>query len=39
MPHRSDFDIPCCLRPYVAGSALGSSTFEATFTFTVVTAR
>jgi hypothetical protein len=39
MPHRSDFGTPCCLRPTEAGSALGSSPFEATFTFTVVTAR
>jgi hypothetical protein len=39
MPHRSDFGIPCCLRPRVAGSALGFCTFEATFAFTVVTAR
>ena len=39
MPHRSDFGIPCCLRPTEAGSALRSTLFEATFTFTVVTAR
>ena len=39
MPHRSDFGTPCCLRPTEAGSALGSTPFEATFTFTVVTAR
>src|SRR5262249_5772530 len=39
MPPRSDFGTPCCLRPTVAGSALGSRTFEATFAFTVVTAR
>ena len=39
MPHRSDFGIPYCLRPTEAGSALGSTPFEATFTFTVVTAR
>jgi len=30
MPHRSDFGIPCCLRPTEAGSALGSTLFEAT---------
>jgi hypothetical protein len=34
-----DFGTPCCLRPTEAGSALGSTLFEATFTFTVVTAR
>jgi hypothetical protein len=34
-----DFGTPCCLRPCVVGSALRSSTFEATFTFTFVTAR
>jgi len=39
LPHQSDFGTPCCLRPSVAGSALGFSTFEATFTFTVITAR
>src|SRR5499433_1360233 len=39
VPHRSDFGTPCCLRPCVASSALGFSTFEATFAFTVVTAR
>jgi hypothetical protein len=39
MPHRSDFGTPCCLRPTEAGSALGSRPFEATFAFTVVTAR
>src|SRR4029077_15054775 len=39
MPHRSDFGTPCCLRPTEAGSALGSRPFEATFTFTVITAR
>src|SRR6266851_843548 len=39
MPHRSDFGTPCCLRPTEAGSALGSTLFEATFTFTVITAR
>jgi hypothetical protein len=39
MPHRSDFGTPCCLRPTEAGSALGSTPFEATFTFTVITAR
>ncbi len=39
MPHRSDFGTPCCLRPTEAGSALGSTPFGATFTFTVVTAR
>jgi hypothetical protein len=39
MPHRSDFGTPFCLRPTEAGSALGSTPFEATFTFTVVTAR
>jgi hypothetical protein len=39
MLHRSDFGTPCCLRPTEAGSALGSTPFEATFTFTVVTAR
>jgi hypothetical protein len=39
MPHRSDFGTPCCLRPTEAGSALGFTPFEATFTFTVVTAR
>ena len=38
-PHRSDFGISCCLRPTAAGSALGSCCFEATFAFTVVTAR
>src|SRR5262245_2872694 len=35
LPHRSDFGTPCCLRPSEAGSALGSTLFEATFTFTV----
>ena len=30
MPHRSDFGTPYCLRPTEAGSALGSSPFEAT---------
>ena len=39
MPHRSDFGTPCCLRATEAGSALGSRPFEATFTFTVITAR
>src|SRR5215468_11525491 len=39
MPHRSDFGIPCYLRPPMMGSALGSSIFEATSAFTVVTAR
>src|SRR4030081_2169034 len=39
MPHRSDFGTPCCLRPTEAGWALGSTPFEATFTFTVITAR
>jgi hypothetical protein len=39
MPHRSDFGTPCCLRPSEAGSALGSRPFEATSTFTVVTAQ
>ena len=39
MPHRSDFGISCCLRPTEGGSALGSTPFEATSTFTVVTAR
>src|SRR5262249_1944112 len=39
MPHRSDFGTPCCLHPTVVGSAFGSRTFEATFAFTVVTAR
>jgi hypothetical protein len=28
VPRRSDFDIPCCLRPTVAGSALGSIHFR-----------
>ena len=28
MPHRSDFGTPCCLRPSVAGSALGSIHFR-----------
>ena len=28
MPHRSDFGTPCCLRPSVAGSALGPSHFR-----------
>jgi len=28
MPHRSDFGTPCCLRPSVAGSALGSTHFR-----------
>ena len=28
MPHRSDFGIPCCLRPSVAGSALGFTHFR-----------
>src|SRR5262245_24493283 len=28
MPRRSDFGIPCCLRPSDAGSALGSSHFR-----------
>ncbi len=39
VPHRSDFGTPCCLRPSVAGSALGSLTFEATCAFTFITAR
>ena len=39
MPHRSDFGIPCYLRPPMTGSALGSCIFEATSAFTVVTAR
>ena len=39
MPHRSDFDTPCCLRPTEAGSALGSRPFEATSACTFVTAR
>ena len=39
MPRRSAFGTPCCLRPPVVGSALGSRLFEATFAFTVVTAR
>ena len=39
VPPRSDFGTPCCLRPTEAGSALGSTPFEATFTFTVITAR
>jgi hypothetical protein len=39
MPLRSDFGTPCCLRPTEAGSALGSTLFEATYAFTVVTAR
>src|SRR5262245_7035324 len=39
MPHRPDFGTPCCLRPSEAGSALGSRLFEATYAFTVVTAR
>src|SRR5215813_13943926 len=39
VPHQSDFGTPCCLRPSGAGSALGSRPFEATFAFTVVTAR
>src|SRR6201987_2920199 len=34
-PHRSDFGSPCCLRPPV----VGLRSFEATFAFTVVTAR
>jgi len=28
MPRRSDFGTPCCLRPSVAGSALGSTHFR-----------
>ena len=28
MPHRSDFGAPCCLRPPVAGSALGAHSFS-----------
>jgi hypothetical protein len=28
MPHRSNFGIPCCLRPSVAGSTLGSTHFR-----------
>src|ERR1700726_191983 len=28
MPRRSDFGIPCCLRPSVAGSALGPTHFR-----------
>jgi hypothetical protein len=28
MPYRSDFDIPCCLHPTDAGSALGSIHFR-----------
>jgi hypothetical protein len=39
VPHRSDFGTPCCLRPTVASSASGLFLFEATFAFTVVTAR
>src|SRR4029453_3937208 len=39
MPRRSAFGTPCCLRPPEVGSALGSRLFEATFAFTVVTAR
>ena len=39
MPHRSDFGTPCCLHPTVAGSPSDPLTFEATSTFTVVTAR
>ena len=39
MPRRSDFGIPCCLRPSVAGSTLGPLIFEATCAFTFVTAR
>src|SRR5271155_1932809 len=38
-PHRSGFGSPCCLRPPVGGSAFGALIFEATFAFTVVTAR
>src|SRR5262249_13116213 len=37
--HRSDFGTPCCLRPPITVSALGSCIFEATSAFTVVTAR
>src|SRR5262249_19752157 len=39
VPHRSDFGTPCCLRPPMTVSALGSCIFEATSAFTVVTAR
>src|SRR5271157_4228917 len=30
-PHRSDFGSPCCLRPTVAGSALGATHFRGHF--------
>src|SRR5437016_8717454 len=39
MPYRSDFGISCCLRPTEAGSAFGSTFFEATCAFTVVRIR
>ena len=39
MPHRSDFGIPCCLRPSFVGSALGVICFRGHFAFTFITAR
>ena len=39
MPHRSDFGIPCCLRPSFAGSAPGFICFRGHFAFTLITAR
>ena len=38
-PHRSDFGSPCRLCPPVGARPSGLLTFEATFAFTVVTAR
>src|SRR3954469_7105890 len=38
-PRRSDFGCSCCLRPPVAGSALGDSHFRGHNAFTFVTAR
>ena len=39
MPHRSDFGIPCCLRPSFVGSAPGFLCFRGHFAFTFITAR
>ena len=38
-PCRSDFGSPCCLRPPVVGSALGTTHFRGHNAFTVITAR
>src|SRR3954471_20257696 len=38
-PHRSDCDVPCCLRSMTESSASGANDFEATSAFTFVTAR